>query len=267
MSQLNIQERLPGIGVAPPVAWAIQIPPGSLEMTVWQADGDPSTYQLIRWNSDLAIWLPVDGAFITLDSRSVLGGVKQLTWPVNATGYYAIWRSNGNGRSSGAISAASGAGLAVSVTLAGDVTGDSGATTVGKLQGRTMSATAPTDGQILRWDAGTSSWKPATPTASGNQILWFGDVVQTPRSLAALPAGSWVRLAFAGDYGDPGGDYTHGGTREVVIKNDGTAYIGGVSSVVDHFIVSATAGVITFYMDIGGGWSRPGLAELIRMGG
>lgn len=185
MSQLNIQERLPGIGIAPPVAWAIQLSPGLLEMTVWQADGDPSTYQLIRWNSDLGIWLPVDGAFVTLDSRSVLNGAKQLTWPVNATGYYAIWRSNGNGRSAGAISGASGAGPGV--TLAGDVTGESGANSVVKLQGRAVSPTAPTDGQIIRWDAATSSWKPYTLSVQADKITSLTAETQAAQQITIGP--------------------------------------------------------------------------------
>jgi hypothetical protein len=44
--------------------------------------------------------------------------------------------------------------------LAGDVTGTQSATTVGKLQGYTVASTAPTDGQVLRYNG--TQWAPAT---------------------------------------------------------------------------------------------------------
>lgn len=49
----------------------------------------------------------------------------------------------------------------------GDTTTTAGtvATTVGKLQGRTVASTAPTDGQYLAWDNGGSQWKPTSPGA------------------------------------------------------------------------------------------------------
>jgi hypothetical protein len=53
-------------------------------------------------------------------------------------------------------------------TLAGDVTGSIGATTVGKMQGRTISNTAPNSGQVLGWNG--TAWAPTsistTPTIS-----------------------------------------------------------------------------------------------------
>ena len=53
-------------------------------------------------------------------------------------------------------------------TLAGDVTGASGANTVTKLQGRNVAATAPSDGQALVWDNATTSWKPGTVASGGS---------------------------------------------------------------------------------------------------
>jgi hypothetical protein len=47
-------------------------------------------------------------------------------------------------------------------TIAGDVTGTLGASTVAKLQNRTVASTAPSSGQSLTWNAGTSQWEPAT---------------------------------------------------------------------------------------------------------
>ncbi len=44
--------------------------------------------------------------------------------------------------------------------LAGDVTGAQGSTTVEKIQGRNVATTAPTNGQVLKWNG--SAWEPAT---------------------------------------------------------------------------------------------------------
>jgi len=52
-----------------------------------------------------------------------------------------------------------------SVTMGGDVTGNSATSTVAKLQGTAVSATAPTSNQVLTYNSGTSSWTPTTPAA------------------------------------------------------------------------------------------------------
>lgn len=58
----------------------------------------------------------------------------------------------------GAVANATNAATAVnfSGTLAGDVTGTQGATTVGKLQGRTVASTAPLGGQVLKFNSTTN---------------------------------------------------------------------------------------------------------------
>ena len=45
-------------------------------------------------------------------------------------------------------------------SLAGDVTGTQGATIVARLQGREVANTAPTDGQVLKFNAGLNRWEP-----------------------------------------------------------------------------------------------------------
>ncbi len=50
----------------------------------------------------------------------------------------------------------------VAVTVAGDVTGTVAATTVTKIQGINVSATAPTNSQVLQYDGLASEWKPVT---------------------------------------------------------------------------------------------------------
>lgn len=49
-------------------------------------------------------------------------------------------------------------------TLAGDVTGTTAASTVAKLQGRTLASTAPATGEAVTWDG--AQWEPGTPTAA-----------------------------------------------------------------------------------------------------
>ena len=50
--------------------------------------------------------------------------------------------------------------------LVGDVTGAPNASTVGRLQGRTISGAAPASGQSLVWNSSASSWTPQTITGT-----------------------------------------------------------------------------------------------------
>ncbi len=50
--------------------------------------------------------------------------------------------------------------------LVGDVTGTQTTTVVGRLQGRIISPTAPTDTQVLAWNNVANQWEPTTPIAA-----------------------------------------------------------------------------------------------------
>ena len=50
--------------------------------------------------------------------------------------------------------------------LSGDVSGTTSVTSVDKIKGRAVSATTPTNGQVLTWSTGTSSWVPQTSSAA-----------------------------------------------------------------------------------------------------
>jgi hypothetical protein len=52
------------------------------------------------------------------------------------------------------------------LTLSGDVSGSPAATSVDRLKGRAVSATAPTANQVLTWNNGSSQWEPQTPAAA-----------------------------------------------------------------------------------------------------
>ncbi len=55
--------------------------------------------------------------------------------------------------------------------LQGDVTGTPSASTVSQLQGRPVSAVAPSNGQSLAWASGSNSWTPQTITGGGGGSL------------------------------------------------------------------------------------------------
>lgn len=58
-------------------------------------------------------------------------------------------------------------GSAGPVSLSGDLSGNTGAATVIRLQGRGLSASAPTNGQAIVWNNGASEWQPTSITATG----------------------------------------------------------------------------------------------------
>ena len=71
-------------------------------------------------------------------------------------------------RSEYSFSWTDGAGaIRVGTPAVGDLSGTFPQPTVVRLRGRLIDATAPTDGQVLRFDVASGTWKPATPTSGG----------------------------------------------------------------------------------------------------
>jgi hypothetical protein len=75
--------------------------------------------------------------------------------------------------------------------ILGDVTGTPGAATVAKIQGRAVSAAAPTNGQSLVWNATASDWAPQTT------------IEQIQNAGSALPAELALNFSSGGCVDDP----------------------------------------------------------------
>jgi len=62
------------------------------------------------------------------------------------------------------------------LALGGDISGAPGALMVNRLQGRNLSNTAPSSGQVLQWNAAANQWQPA-PAEAGNAAYAFATQV------------------------------------------------------------------------------------------
>ena len=124
----------------------------------------PADGQALTWSAALNEWLPANsGSTLAGDASGPSGDnvVRRLqgravSASVPAGGQALKWNAvlnqwePGNTNDSGAV------------TLTGDAAGPSGSTLVRGLQGRAVSAAAPSDGQMLKWNAGTSEWEGST---------------------------------------------------------------------------------------------------------
>jgi hypothetical protein len=67
--------------------------------------------------------------------------------------------------------------------LNGDLTGALSSLIVKGLQGRALSGTPPTDGQVLMWDNGLSQWHPATPATYESILTFTGPLSRSANSI------------------------------------------------------------------------------------
>ena len=118
-------------------------------------------------------------------------------------------------------------GTAASFTgsLAGDVTGTQGATVVGKLQGKSVSTTAPTNGQVLKYNTTTSAWEPATDAGISSTLNSANILVGNATNVATA-------VAMSGDATmDNAGALTIGADKITSAKiADGTIVTGDIAT-------------------------------------
>ncbi len=119
-------------------------------------DGSVSTAKL----ADASVTTPkladgsvTDAKIVGISGAKVTGAVANATNAVNAT----------NATTAATATTATTATSATNFTgnLAGDVTGAQGTTTVAKIQGRNVATTAPSNGQVLKFNTTTTQWEPA----------------------------------------------------------------------------------------------------------
>jgi hypothetical protein len=152
-------------------------------VTLNSTSGGSVTLQAPSTSSNFTLTLPAANGTLELqghehDASDISSGTLPVsrggTGATSFTGGRCI-QSSADGQS---LTVASGA-CAVdghSHTLAGDVTGDVGSTTVARIRGRNVSSAAPSDGQALVWSASESQWKPATVSGGSFEPLDEGTV-------------------------------------------------------------------------------------------
>jgi hypothetical protein len=130
--------------------------------------------------------------------------------------------------------------------LLGDVTGTPGANTVSKIQGRSVSSTAPSSGQALAWNSTSSNWTPQTvsgtqgpqgptgptgptgPQGPAGTNGTNGAIAHIQNAGTALPVEASLNFANGGCTDDPTNSRTDctgtgGGIAGVTVDLNGTA--------------------------------------------
>ncbi len=160
------------------------------------------------------------GAFTTLLPRQPLTSAPYSIKSLNADNATSAATATNATNAANAQNA-----VTFSGTLGGDVTGTQSATTVARLQGRSVAATAPTNGQVLKFNSGTGQWEPASDeTGAGGG---GGDI-------SSVNAGTG--LTGGGTSGDVTLGITNGGVNTAQLAD---------GSVTDTKIVSVSGAKVT----------------------
>jgi hypothetical protein len=125
-----------------------------------------------------------------LDANQAFTGICTFTNPANSMSALSVGTlsatslsGNGNGLTNIPISAVTG-------SLGGDLSGPLSNATVAALRGVALSSIPPTDGQVLKYDAGSNRWAPATDAAPA--------IVTGPGLIGNGTAGSPLSIASGG---------------------------------------------------------------------
>jgi hypothetical protein len=124
----------------------------------------PINEQILQYNSAQGKWIPVTLNLTPTMTGDVAGTTgsnvvtkiqgKAVSATAPTAGQPLVWNST--------TSQWEPTTLSLTPTMTGDVTGTTAANTVTKIQGKAVSATAPTAGQPLVWNSTTSQWQPTT---------------------------------------------------------------------------------------------------------
>ncbi len=229
--------------VSQPIGMRLTVHDGSPSgTTVYQETQSATTNAYGLYNVSVGTGTPVSGTFAGINWAS---GNKYLEVELDATGgtsYSSVGASKLNSvpyalYSNTAGSANTATSLTGTVTMGGDVTGTNAASSVAKLQGNAVSATAPTAGQVLTWDAVTSSWKPITPAAGGTGTVTSINTTAGQLTGGPITTTGTIGLATAGTAGTYGS-----GTQVPVFTTD--AY-GRVTGVTNTPITAGGTGTVT----------------------
>ena len=131
-------------------------------------------------------------------------------------------------------------------TLAGDVTGSSGANKVVKIQNYAVSSSAPAGDQVMMWNSTTTQWEPTSPSSSTALTpIWFVDYL-TP---TGGKFGTNGLLDWNGGSTMSGGGQTLTGTGTIVTSS--TIYRLDVDSMDSFFIHKGSFPSSTLIMGFG----------------
>jgi hypothetical protein len=133
---------------------------------VWSTAASGALYtlvgQFVMWGISHNVALDSSGNFLGRDDTDacelfLITETGESRWyyaPSNTAGTVPVFTLGSSVTSAGVQSG-----------IFGDVTGSLAASVVSKLQGRTVASTAPTSGQLLAWNSGSSQWEPTTSAA------------------------------------------------------------------------------------------------------
>jgi len=200
---------------------------GGSSLTVTKIQGrsisstGPTNGQALKWNNATSQWEPSADNNTTYTAGtgiSLVGDVISNTSPDQT-----VFLTPGTGIGiSGSYPSFTVSNSQPNVAHTGDATG-SNALTVVRLQGRSVSTTAPSSGQVLKWDG--ASWAPA---ADANTSLPVGGNMQTLR----YDGTNWVGNSVLRNDGTSLGIGTNPqANRQLYLFRDGTSYGAGFANI------------------------------------
>jgi hypothetical protein len=109
------------------------------------------------------------------------------------------------------------------------------------LGGRNVATTAPTDKQIIQWNNGASEWQPADPAFATLNVSTTSGSISTTSGNIVTTSGAFVSGASPGSVGQV---RLTGNSNGIVIRNAaGSADIAGIrTDASNYFYVGSTAG-------------------------